>query len=186
MLLNINNYLLCHLLNKQKRKISIGFFILSLFIWQPGFSQTQSKNQQDLEINGADLQPMALSLFDISRMNHFAVNLKDHYDGQLHEYKGVMLSDLLLKAGLKVNKSFSDKRLNESLIAKCADGYEVAFSLGELDTAITNKRIILADSVDGQAISKDRGPLRVIVPGEKKPARSCYKVIALTLVKNEF
>ncbi|MEY8759473.1 hypothetical protein [Chryseobacterium tongliaoense] len=59
---------------------------------------------------------------------------------------------------------------------KCSDGYQVLFSLAELDASIQDKNVIIADSVDGKPLPKEKGPLRIIAEGEKKPARSSYQV----------
>ncbi|WP_332367659.1 hypothetical protein [Spirosoma telluris] len=54
---------------------------------------------------------------------------------------------------------------------KANDGYEVIFALAEIDPEFATRTIILADVVDGAPLPLGVGPYRVVVPGEKKPAR---------------
>jgi hypothetical protein len=36
--------------------------------------------------------------------------------------------------------------------------------------------VILAAETDGHTLPAEKGPFRLVVPGEKKPARSCFQV----------
>ena len=51
-----------------------------------------------------------------------------------------------------------------------SDHYQAVFSLGELDPMLGNEQVILADTQDSHPPGKD-GPFRLIVPGDKRPAR---------------
>jgi len=48
----------------------------------------------------------------------------------------------------------------------------VVFSIAELDSAILDSGVIVADTIDGTALSANEGPLRLVAPHEKRPARS--------------
>jgi len=67
------------------------------------------------------------------------------------------------------------------MLVKCADGYEVLFSLAELDSSFTDRIVILADSLEGKPLPSGKGPFRLVVPGEKKPARSSFQVTELVI-----
>ncbi|WP_228435830.1 molybdopterin-binding protein [Chryseobacterium pennipullorum] len=67
------------------------------------------------------------------------------------------------------------------VLAKCADGYQVLFSLAELDASIADKIVMVADTVDGKPLPESKGPLRIIAEGEKKPARSAYQLESLVI-----
>ncbi|WP_254448541.1 hypothetical protein [Spirosoma rhododendri] len=64
---------------------------------------------------------------------------------------------------------------------KAADGYEVVFALAELDPDFSTRTILLADSVDGAPLADGMGPYRVVVPGEKKPARWIRQVTEMAV-----
>jgi len=55
------------------------------------------------------------------------------------------------------------------------------FALPELDPAFSDRIILLADRRDGKLLAGKEGPLRVIVPGEKRHARWIRQVIALKM-----
>ena len=57
------------------------------------------------------------------------------------------------------------------LLVEAADGYRVVFALPELDPAFTERVVLLADHRDGQPLTPAEGPLRLVVPDEKRQAR---------------
>jgi hypothetical protein len=69
------------------------------------------------------------------------------------------------------------------LVVEASDGYRAVFALPELDPASTDRVIILADRREGKPLGEHEGPLRVVVPGEKKPSRWVRQVIALRVAK---
>jgi hypothetical protein len=69
-------------------------------------------------------------------------------------------------------------------LVEATDGYRAVFALAELDPELTDRVILLADTKDGQPLSPSEGAFRVIVPGEKRPARWVRQVRALTVHKN--
>ena len=58
------------------------------------------------------------------------------------------------------------------------------FALAELDLELTDRVILLADTKDGQPLPPNEGSFRIIVPGEKRPARWVREVRAVTVRKN--
>jgi len=58
------------------------------------------------------------------------------------------------------------------------------FALAELDSELTDRVILLTDTKDGQPLPPNEGSFRVIVPGEKRPARWVRQVRAVTVRKN--
>lgn len=93
----------------------------------------------------------------------------------------MVLQDILLKAGVPSGKELHGENLSKYVLVKCTDGYQVLFSLAELDSSIADKNVIIADMVDGKALPESKGPLRIIAEGEKKPARSSYQVESLII-----
>ena len=70
------------------------------------------------------------------------------------------------------------------VLVEAADGYRAVLSLAELEPELTDRIIVLADTKDGQPLPPREGPLRVIVPGEKRPVRWVRQVKALTVRKS--
>ena len=69
------------------------------------------------------------------------------------------------------------------VVARAPDGYQVLFSLAEFDQAFSDRVIILADRRDGKPLDKREGPLRIIVPGDKRHARWIRGVDTLEVFK---
>ena len=67
---------------------------------------------------------------------------------------------------------------------EATDGYRAVFALAELDSDLTDRVILLADTKDGQPLPASEGSFRIIVPGEKRPARWVRQVRAVTVRKN--
>lgn len=65
---------------------------------------------------------------------------------------------------------------------RAADAYVAVFSLAEFDPAFREQAIILADAQDGAPLPAEAGPLRLVCPGDKRPARWVRQVISIEVV----
>ena len=102
--------------------------------------------------------------------------------GQSHACTGVWLADLAAAAGLPAGEALRGPALTTMIVAEAADGYRVAFSLAELDPKLGNHKVLVANACDGKALGEADGPLRLVVPGEVRAARSVRQLRALRLV----
>jgi DMSO/TMAO reductase YedYZ molybdopterin-dependent catalytic subunit len=57
------------------------------------------------------------------------------------------------------------------ILAEGSDGYRVTFSLAELDSEFQASEVIVADTLNGAPLGDKLGPLRLVVPHDKRPAR---------------
>jgi hypothetical protein len=57
------------------------------------------------------------------------------------------------------------------VLVEARDGYAAVFALPEFDAGFTDRVILLADHRDGHPLDTVEGPLRLVVPGEKRRAR---------------
>jgi hypothetical protein len=97
--------------------------------------------------------------------------LKATAHGKENEFSGVLLSDLLGAAGVEFGEKLRGARASEVVIVEAKDGYRTAFSLLEIDPATTDKVVLVADRKDGGKLDEKEGPLRLVVPDEKRPVR---------------
>lgn len=123
-----------------------------------------------LTISGEVTKPLTLQAADLKAMPHTEVTGKDR-DGKEHRYSGIPLADLLKQAGATLGGELRGENLMKYAVVKAADGYEALYALPELDPDFATRTIILADSVDGVPLPAGVGQYRIVVPGEKKPAR---------------
>ena len=68
------------------------------------------------------------------------------------------------------------------VVARAPDGYHVLYALTEFDPAFTDRVIILADHRDGKPLDAHEGPLRIVVPGDKRGARWIRGVTSLEVI----
>ena len=138
------------------------------------------ENQPSIRVSGEVTKPLQLQAADLAKMKRTTVTLKDR-DGNDHGYTGVPVEEILDLAGVTTGKQLRGENLTKYLLVKCADGYEVLFSLAELDSSFTDRTVIIADESEGKPLPSGKGPFRLIVPGEKKPARSSFQVTELVI-----
>lgn len=149
------------------------YLFVLLFLSLNLYAQSDFK----LKVSGEAGRSVNLTLKDIAQMPHTTATIAGK-DGKQYTYSGVPVSFMLDKVRDTAAKG-SHGNLSKYLLVKCADGYKVLFSFGELDNSLTNKVVILADSMEGNPLPEARGPLRMVVTDEKKPARSCFQVTEL-------
>ena len=142
----------------------LGLLISSVSIY------AQTANKPFFTVEGEVLKPLKLTLEDLSNLKQTEVKAKDR-DGKEHTFKGVRLVDILDSAGVTLGKELRGENLTKYILIKAVDGYEVIFSLPEVDPEFTGQTIILAYQVDGNPLPKGEGPFRIVAPNDKKPAR---------------
>jgi DMSO/TMAO reductase YedYZ molybdopterin-dependent catalytic subunit len=133
-----------------------------------------------LQVTGTVKQPLTLSADDLAKMPR--ATLKVGSAGMETVYEGVWLHQVLKRAGVPQGESLRGKALSTYVLASAQDGYQVLFSLAELDPAFIDNEILVVDTVDGKALSGDQGRFRLIVPKDKPGARSVRMLIKLEVV----
>ena len=98
-------------------------------------------------------------------------------------YEGVWLHEVLKRAGVPQGNELRGKALSTYVLAQAQDGYQVVFSLGELDPAFIDNQILLADTANGKALFGAQGRFRLVVPKDKPGARSVRMLTRLDVVQ---
>ena len=114
--------------------------------------------------------PLSLNLADLDGMPHVSARVHAR-DGAERTYQGVLLSEILKRAGQPLGEELRGSLLSKYVLAIAHDGYRVLFSLPEVDPAFCDARIIVAYRVDGKPLPDREGPIRFIIPAEKREAR---------------
>jgi hypothetical protein len=68
-------------------------------------------------------------------------------------------------------------------VASAHDGYQVVFGFGELDPDLGNAKILIVDKRDGKLLFGYQGPIRLVVAGDKKAARSVRMLEKIEVVR---
>jgi DMSO/TMAO reductase YedYZ molybdopterin-dependent catalytic subunit len=134
-----------------------------------------------LAIGGDIAAPLTIRAEDLAGMPREKASVPEQ-DGTEVEYEGVPLREILKRAGLPMGK-LRGKALTTYVVAKAHDGYEVVFTLGEIDAEFGNQQILVADKRDGKALFGYQGPFRLVCPHDKAGARSVRMLEALEIVR---
>ena len=145
-------------------------------------AQTAPDAADKLTVDGDIQAPLTLTLADLAKMPHETATLAEP-DGSKIAYEGVPLAEILNKAGIPSGKEMRGKALAGYVLAEARDGYQVVFSLGELDPGLAGTHVIVADRRDGKPLSAQQGPIRLVVTSDKRPARSVRMVERLHIVQ---
>ncbi len=93
--------------------------------------------------------------------------------------EGVALTVLLARAGVPAGEALRGPALASVIVATGKDGYRIVFSLAEIDARLGNRPVFVVDRCAGAPLAAEDGPLRLIVPGEARAARSVRQLVAL-------
>jgi len=104
------------------------------------------------------------------------------HDEQPSRWEGVALAELLQRSGAPTDQQLRGREMAKFVRVTAADGYQVVFSLTELDAAFGDREVLVVDRQDGHPLSQKDGPLRLVVMGDKRPARWVREVETVEVV----
>ena len=134
-----------------------------------------------IQVTGAVKQPLTLSADDLAKMPRGTVRTMNN--GMETVYDGVWLHEVLKAAGVPQGSELRGKALASYVLAEAQDGYQVVFSLGELDPAFIDNEILLADTANGKSLFGAQGRFRLVVPKDKPGARSVRMLTRIEVVQ---
>lgn len=148
-----------------------------------GMIQAQTSPASDtaaLVVKGEVKQELRLTVADLKALPRTKLTAKDHA-GVSREYEGVTLQSLLAKAGAPLGSELRGKNMTLVVLAEASDAYRAIFSLAELDADFAGAQVLVADSVDGKALDAQHGPVRLVVPGDKREGRWVRMLKSITV-----
>jgi DMSO/TMAO reductase YedYZ molybdopterin-dependent catalytic subunit len=137
----------------------------------------------ELRISGAVTTPLVLTIADLKNMPRRKLSVVNPHDKKTEAYEGVLLEELLRKAGVPQGENLRGSSMATYVLAEAADGYRVVFSLAELDSGILDSDVIVADTMDGAPLGANQGPFRLVAPHEKRPARWVRMLKSITVAR---
>jgi hypothetical protein len=148
---------------------------------------TNPQTEGSLDLLGDLPHPHRIDASALHQLPRVEVRTTDPHDpGKEIVYAGIPLMEVLKAGGLLLDSGMAGIRdiVAMTVLVAASDGYRVAFALAELEPELTDRVILLADTRDGQPLPPREGPFRIIVPGEKRPARWVRQVSAVTVHRN--
>jgi hypothetical protein len=143
-------------------------------------AQTAPTAQPVVRVIADGNAPITLDHAALSAMPRVSVTASAHHEA-VSQWQGVALQSILQKAGAPSGEQLRGHAMTTIVRITASDHYQVIFSLAELDPMLGNGQVILADTQDGHPIAKD-GPYRIVVPGDKRPARWIRNVTTIEVI----
>ncbi len=156
--------------------------LLSLCLPAAAVAQAGAQAPAALKVTGDVKTPLSLSPDDLKAMPRARVETRDQ-DGKTVVYEGVLVGKILERAGATLGSDMRGNAVASYVVASASDGYQVVFSLAELDPAFTGSEIIVADTVDGKPLFAYQGPWRIVAPKDTRGARSIRMLERLEVVR---
>lgn len=169
---------LCYTFAMKRPHLFAVCLVLQLVAW------AQQVPPPFLQIGGDVPHPLALGEQEWKQLKHTELSATNAHEKKTAVYGGVLLRDLLKEAGVPAGQNLRGKAMSTCIVIAASDGYQVTFSLAELDESIGNLQVLVADSEDGKPLAQTAGPLRLVVPADKRPARWVRMVKSIRVVSN--
>jgi hypothetical protein len=134
-----------------------------------------------LTVGGAVKTPLSLTAEDLAQMPRSTAQFER--DGETSTYEGVLLYDILVKAGVPFGKDMPGKPMASYILATASDGYQVVFALPEIDPVFAGARVLVANKRDGGSLLAVQKPLQLIAPQDKLHARSMWSLAKIEVVR---
>jgi DMSO/TMAO reductase YedYZ molybdopterin-dependent catalytic subunit len=166
----------------RMRHLRLALTTIAALIFCSVLLSAQTVQDLKLVVTGDVPTPLTLSATDLAAMPRESVEVADP-DGGKTTYEGVPLQEILKKAGIAFGRQMRGKDLAGYVLASAKDGYEIVFSLGELDPDLGGTRALVADKRDSKPLFQYQGPVRLVLPGDKAGARSVRMLEKLEVVK---
>lgn len=134
-----------------------------------------------ISVSGDIPRPLTLSQMDLAGMPRAKATISNN--GIDTVYEGVWLSDVLKRAGVPLGPNLRGAPLAGYVLASASDGYQVVFSIGEIDPDMTDNQYLLADQANGKPLFGNDGAFRLVIPKDKRGARSVRLLARLEVVQ---
>ena len=134
-----------------------------------------------LRVEGAGPTPLTLTAEDLAKMPRATASVES--DGDTNTYEGVLLYDILVKAGWQFGHGMMGKAAPACIVLTAKDGFKAVFALAEIDPQFSGVKVLVADKENGLPLPNKYRPFRVISPQDKMRARSIYSLIKVEVVK---
>jgi hypothetical protein len=134
-----------------------------------------------VRVVGAVKQELILTAGDLAQMPRASVRVTSKEVETV--YQGVWLHEVLKRAGVPQGNALRGKALAGYVLAQAQDGYQVVFSLAELDPAFIDNEFLLADTANDKPLDGAQGRFKLVAPKDKPGARSIRMLTKLEVVQ---
>lgn len=134
-----------------------------------------------LRVGGAVDKPLELTRADLAAMPRDEFQIPSRADRSVMEnWSGVPMIEILRKAGAPVGERLRGRNMAAYVVVIAADGFRAVYALAEVEPRFSpERRILVADTLDGKPLGGDFGNLRIANQGEAEFSRWVRQVVAL-------
>lgn len=147
----------------------------------PAASPVAASAAETIELVGLVTHPGPILISELQTLPSETVHVDFESGGspEAHTYTGVRLFDVLAHVGIAGDPATHNPLLRRYLIVTAKDGYQIVVSGGELDPNFGDAPMLLAWEQDGAPLSSEDGPVRLVVPGDRKGGRYIYGIVRI-------
>jgi hypothetical protein len=161
----------------MKRRASISVLISLLVLFAGALAQAQAA----FTVEGLDGNKTAYTLDQLRQMPQQSLSATNPHTKATENYSGILLIDLLAKANGPAGDKLRGDEMRDYVEIAGRDGYRAVFALAELDPAFQDNHVLVAIAMDGKPLDDKAGPVRIVAPQDKRPARSVRMVTTITV-----
>lgn len=123
--------------------------------------------------------PLTMSLETLSALPQVEqeITFKTSKGMSTARYKGPRLWDVV-KSSKTLDNLERNEELAKTLLVTASDGYEIAFSIGELSPEFGNATVLVALETDGVPLPEG---FRIVVQGDKRGARAIHNIVKMEI-----
>lgn len=134
-----------------------------------------------LRVSGAVDTPLELTRADLDAMPRDEFRIPTQHDRSVMEtWAGVPMIEILRKAGAPVGERLRGPNMAGYVVVIAEDGFRAVYALAEIEPRFSpERRILVADRLDGEPLGDKFGNLRIANQGEGAFSRWVRKVVAL-------
>lgn len=179
-----------------QRNLARSVFMFAVLLMSAGCHTVASKTEATVSVSS--VSPVIHVSGDIPRSGMLsiaemeslgAVDIRWEHDGEPRESRGVNIEKVIRHFGWDVGaggKQIAPKDRRPGwrcvVIAKSADGFRAVYSTAELTAENGPTRAFIVWKQDGKPLDPAEGPLRIIVPTDKKGSRAVRQLVELQVM----
>ena len=151
---------------------------LAAFLLLPAISSAEGVL---LRVGGAVDTPLELTRSDLEALPRDQFQIPARQDRSVMEtWSGVPMIEILRKAGAPVGERLRGRNMAAYVVVIAEDGFRAVYALAEIEPRFSpERRILVADRLDGKPLGGDFGNLRIANKGEGEFSRWVRQVVAL-------
>jgi hypothetical protein len=145
-------------------------------------SEEAAKQAGSIELSAPDQKTQIITAENLRQLPRTEVEVREK-DGSMSRYSGVEMAHLLDKLGVPRGEKLRGKWMQKYVVVEASDDYRAVFAIPEFDSAFTDRKIILADSRNGEPLTENAGPYQIVAPSEGRHARWVRMVTAIRIAE---